>query len=176
MKSDCRSEETDWTQPHLLSDGKMLTVHDKDKHAPKDVLTERKLNMCELPLDLLKKFLVPAYEYGSFYKYHRHSWRKGLPTSEVYSSTLRHLSQFWDEGRELDEDAFDRSKGEHLVHHLGMAMFGIACMMDTLANHPEMDDRRLKSSQPIDVFTKDLLQRGEYSGPCTSGEFHGRKL
>ena len=150
-------------------------AYDPEKHAPKNVIQEGKAPMCEIPLDLLKTFLAPALEYGSKYKYHRFSWRKGFPVSEVYSSTLRHLSQFWDEGRDLDEDAFDFTKGELLVHHLGMAMFGMICMMDTIKHRPEMDDRRQQGTQPIDQFLEDFLKRGEYQGPCCDGEFYKRK-
>ena len=150
--------------------------YDPEKHAPKNIAKESKVPMCEIPLDLLETFLAPALEYGSKYKYYKYSWRKGFPVSEVFSSTLRHLSQFFHEGKELDEDAFDTTEGKHLVHHLGMAAFGIVCMMDAIKNKPELDDRRVKFTQPIDQFIADFWNRGKYSGPCSSGEeFYGRK-
>jgi len=65
-------------------------VIDKVVTAPKNNIEEGKPRMSLLPLDLLSKYLVPAYEEG-VKKYNRESWRDGFHTSIMIDSVLRHI-------------------------------------------------------------------------------------
>ncbi len=117
--------------------------------APKNDKEENKPDLSLLPLDLLSG-LARAYEYGC-HKYYRNSWRKGFQTSRTIAAALRHISNFWDEGLDLDFDAL--SDGFE-VHHIDMAIFNLLCVKDSIVNHPEFIDRYERPK------TEDSIMRG----------------
>ena len=102
--------------------------------APKNHLHEQKARMSLLPMDILKKYLVPAYEEGII-KYERESWRKGFHTSVLIDAAFRHLTEFYWQGHDVDPDS---STGKH---HLSGALFCILSILNTLETRPDLDDR-----------------------------------
>ena len=72
-----------------------------------------------------------AFGYGAR-KYEAWNYRNGIAVSRTVSAALRHISQF------LDGEDYDK---ESSAHHLGSARANLAMALDTLANHPELDDR-----------------------------------
>ena len=84
-----------------------------------------------IPLDC-HKWEADGFTYGAT-KYSPNNWRKGLPISEQMDSLLRHLNAFFNEYEDIDPESG--------VHHLGLAQCNLAMMVNTLENHPELDDR-----------------------------------
>jgi hypothetical protein len=72
-----------------------------------------------------------AFSYGAR-KYASWNYRNGIAVTRTLSAALRHIFQF------LSGEDIDSESG---VHHLGCARANIAMALDTLANHPEFDDR-----------------------------------
>jgi hypothetical protein len=72
-----------------------------------------------------------AFSYGA-QKYNPFNYKNGIAVTRTLSATMRHIIQF------LAGEDFDRESG---VHHLGCARANLAMALDTLENHPEMDDR-----------------------------------
>lgn len=72
-----------------------------------------------------------AFKYGAK-KYDSWNYKNGLALSRSLSAALRHILQF------LDGENDDRESG---VSHLGCARANLGMALDTLENHPEMDDR-----------------------------------
>jgi hypothetical protein len=72
-----------------------------------------------------------AFAYGAK-KYDAWNYRNGIAVSRTLSAALRHITQFI-EGEEIDSESG--------VHHLGCARANLGMALDTLTNHPEMDDR-----------------------------------
>lgn len=105
------------------------------KTAPKNNVQENKPKMSLLPMDLLKKYLVPAYEEG-LVKYHRESWRGGFQTSIMIDAAMRHIEEFFWKGQNID---IDSPIGKH---HLAGAIFSLLCILHTLDTRPELDDRK----------------------------------
>ena len=62
--------------------------------APKNNIKEGKPQPSLIPLDVLIKYLEPAYQEGLI-KYERESWRRGFNTSILIDSALRHISAFF---------------------------------------------------------------------------------
>ena len=106
--------------------------------APKNHIVENKPQMSLIPDDLLRDFLEPAYREGLL-KYYRESWREGFPLSVMMDAAKRHLTAFFHDGEDFDNETL--IKYGIMKHHLGAALFCILCMCDTVLNHPEMDDR-----------------------------------
>jgi hypothetical protein len=107
------------------------------KTGPKNNVIENKPQPSLIPIDLLIKALEPAYREGLL-KYYRNSWREGFLTSTMFDATIRHLSAYFYDKEDYDQDA---EKLGIKKLHLGGALFSILCMIDTLLNHPELDDR-----------------------------------
>jgi len=123
------------------------TIHDPDApmsdpyfkdRAPKNTAQENKPKPSLIPFDICMEFDEPAYQEGLI-KYYRESWRKGFPISEMYDAAVRHLEKFMYHMQDYDPDA---AKLGIKKHHLAGARFSIACMLQTLRDHPEMDDRK----------------------------------
>lgn len=110
------------------------------KEAPKNDKQEEKPDMSLLPLDLLEYETRP-YQYGCK-KYHRNSWRSGFKQSRMIAAALRHISDYWDKGEMFDTEAMGTTGIE--VHHVTMAIFNLRCVMDSIINHPQFDDRYRK--------------------------------
>ena len=106
--------------------------------APKNIEQEAKPKMSMIPFDLLRDFLIPAYEEGVI-KYYRESWRKGFKISDMFDSLQRHSTQFFHNLEDDDKEALERFNIKK--HHLGAMLFAVLCMCDTITNHPELDDR-----------------------------------
>lgn len=109
--------------------------------APKNNLIEDKPQMSLFPFDLCRDFGEPAYREGLL-KYRRESWREGFYITTMFDALQRHLTSFFYDGEDYDHDA---EKLGVKKHHLGGALFCILCMCDTVKNHPELDDRRIKT-------------------------------
>ncbi|MCP4668932.1 MAG: hypothetical protein GY849_21555 [Deltaproteobacteria bacterium] len=56
----------------------------------------------------------------------------------MIAATLRHISKFWNEEKDLDHDAL--ADGFE-VHHIDMAIFNLLCVKDAIVNHPGLVDR-----------------------------------
>lgn len=106
--------------------------------APKNNIEENKPDMSLIPMDLLGKYLVPAYEEG-LVKYYRDSWRLNFPHSVMIAAARRHLSEFWENGEDFDQD----NESGNPKHHLAGVIF---CCLAMLNVHDtgdiEKDDRR----------------------------------
>ena len=68
-------------------------------------------------------------------KYGKRNWKKGLPTSEIVDSLLRHLIAF-SKGENVDEESGD-ARLLHVDQILANALF----LAEMMRIHPEMDDR-----------------------------------
>lgn len=108
--------------------------------APKNNILEAKPDMSLLPLDLLE-YEVRPYEYGLI-KYSRNSWRKGFLQSVMLAASLRHIGDYKDKGQMFDPDAKEKANMD--VHHIAAAIFCLRCVMDSIINHPELDDRYIR--------------------------------
>jgi len=115
----------------------------KDR-GPKNNVKEDKPQPSLIPLDVLIKVLEPAYRVG-LKKYNRESWRKGFHTTTMMDACMRHLSKFYYEGKDLDEESLGEFGIE--VHHLGAAIFCLISIYNTLETKPEFDDRPNKKEK-----------------------------
>jgi len=106
--------------------------------APKNHEQEGKAKMRLLPLDLLREYLIPAYEEG-LEKYFEESWRLGFNISTMMDGLQRHMEEFYYKGEDLDHETLEKYGIEKT--HLGAALFCILCMCQTMKNYPELDDR-----------------------------------
>ena len=109
-------------------------MKDKMKTAPKNNLSENKPRPSLLPMDILIKYIVPAYEEG-IVKYDRESWREGFHTSVMVDAAMRHITDFYWGGEDIDKNS---STGKH---HLAGAIFSLISILHTLDTKPSLDDR-----------------------------------
>lgn len=86
--------------------------------------------MAYIPLAALQAE-AEAFGFGAN-KYESWNYKHGLSVTRTLSAAVRHIFQFLS-----GEDKDVESK----VHHLGCARANIAMCLDTLTNHPELDDR-----------------------------------
>lgn len=106
-----------------------------DTHtAPKNNVHEGKSKPTLLPLDVLMKYLAPAYEEGVI-KYERESWRQGFHTSVLVDAALRHIIEFYWYNKDIDSDSVTGK------HHLAGAIFSLLSILHTLDTRPDLDDR-----------------------------------
>ena len=108
-----------------------------EKHAPNRAREVGKVRATVLPMDVILKYLPPAFEEGVL-KYYENSWRQGMPVSEMVDKAMRHLVQFhW------DFEDYDKEALEHGIvkHHLAAVIFCCTTALHTLEHHPEKDDR-----------------------------------
>lgn len=75
--------------------------------------------------------MVRVLEFGAK-KYSRDNWKRGLETTKIVESTLRHLFAF------LDGETNDK---ESNLPHLGHAMCNLMFLQYMMDNKPEFDDR-----------------------------------
>ena len=115
----------------------------KKKTAPKNNVQEGKARMSLLPLDILRKYIIPAYEEGLI-KYERESWRGGFQVSVLIDAAMRHMETFFYEGEDFDPDA---EKLGITKHHLAGAVFSLLSILWTLDTRPELDDRVKESEK-----------------------------
>ncbi len=102
-----------------------------DKTEKADRFNVGKCRLGMIPLDC-HKWEADGFDYGQK-KYSAFNWRRGLPITEQMDSLLRHLNAFFNEYEDIDPESG--------VHHLGLAQCNLAMMVNTLINHPELDDR-----------------------------------
>lgn len=95
---------------------------------------EQKADLSLIPLDLLD-FVSKAYEYGTR-KYKRNSHRGGFETHRTIAAALRHIAEWNDKGQEYDKDAWEREQMK--VHHLGMAIFNLISILNSIRYKPEL--------------------------------------
>lgn len=105
--------------------------------APKNNINEGKPRPTLLPMDILIKWVIPAYEEGVI-KYERESWREGFKTSVLMDAAQRHMNTFFYDQEEYDVQAADLGVTKH---HLAGAIFSLLSILHTLEHHPELDDR-----------------------------------
>lgn len=108
--------------------------------APKNNVAEGKARMSLIPIDILAKYVTPAYEEGLL-KYERESWRLGFNTSVLFDAAQRHQEAFFYQGEDFDKDA---AKLGITKHHLAGAIFSLLSILHSLENYPELDDRPCK--------------------------------
>lgn len=116
------------------------------KTAPKNNLQEGKPRLSLLPMDILTKYLVPAYEEGVI-KYERESWRQGFHTSVMVDAALRHIHEFFWHGHNQDKDSLTGK------HHLAGAIFSLVSILHTLDTKPDLDDRQINQGLEVQPFT-----------------------
>lgn len=112
----------------------MYDQHTKPHVAPKNNVQEGKPRPSLLPMDVLIKHLLPAYEEGVL-KYERESWRQGFYVSTLFDAAQRHLNEFFYLGQDIDPGSSTKK------HHLSCALFSILSILHTLDTRPELDDR-----------------------------------
>ena len=114
------------------------------KEAPKRDAEEDKAKLDYLPMDLLE-LVAAAYELGAKKDYPRNSWRDGFSISRTVAASRRHDKDFWDKGETFDKQALEKYGLK--VYHSACIIFNQLCILDTLINHPELDDRRVILNQ-----------------------------
>lgn len=105
--------------------------------APKNNKTEKKARASLVPLDVLIKYLTPAYEEGVL-KYERESWRKGFHASTLMDAACRHIVAWYYDREDYDPDA---ARLGIQKHHLAGAIFSLISALHSLETRPELDDR-----------------------------------
>jgi len=111
--------------------------------APKNNVEENKPDYSELPFRVLAED-TRAYTYGSQVKYYRNSWKEGFSTSNLIRATLSHVIAYYEYGEKYDKEALEAG---HKVHHLSMARFNLACIIDGEIRGNGLDDRYAQSSE-----------------------------
>lgn len=86
---------------------------------------EGKLKMSLIPVSALES-LMERYRVGAD-NYGKNNWMNGMPFSELYDSTQRHLLAWW--------------KGQTDEDHLGAALWNICGLIWEENNKIELDDR-----------------------------------
>lgn len=129
--------------------------------APKNNVREGKSRITLLPMDVLIKYLIPAYEEGVI-KYERESWRGGFHTSVLVDAALRHICDFYWSGNDADKDSVTKK------HHLAGAIFSLISILHTLDTRPELDDRQeLKQGGQDELFGNEGKARCPGRGTCS---------
>lgn len=96
-----------------------------------DRFNKGKRRMAMIPLDC-HIWEADGFAYGAN-KYEKDNWRKGMLVSEQMDCLMRHLTSFYFDGIDIDEESG--------VHHLGLAQCNLAMLVNTIQHHPELDDR-----------------------------------
>jgi hypothetical protein len=135
--------------------GGLMAVLAKDMTEEERVETAPKANAGKvrpslLPLDVLIKYVVPAYEEGVI-KYERESWRQGFYVSDLIDAAQRHIEAFFWKGEDYDQEAWDQFKIKK--HHLAGAIFSLLSILHTLdLGIAELDDRAAFAVKPKEVW------------------------
>lgn len=96
-------------------------------------------------------------------KYAPNNWKKGFPASELEDSALRHYAA-WKSGEDLDSE----SKLFHLAHWA----WNVLVLLETIHNHPKMDDRFSKeeldeANHQIKIFETGVVFGKAFSSTST---------
>ncbi len=110
------------------------------KTAPKNNQIEGKPHPSLIPMDILMNHLCPAYDEG-LKKYYRESWRLGFPVSVSFDAMQRHAIHFFYFGEDIDPDSTT------MKHHLSGVIFNAICILNTLEQRPDLDDRPAKGKK-----------------------------
>jgi hypothetical protein len=94
---------------------------------------------------------VRVLEFGAK-KYAPHNWRKGLPTTEICDSLLRHTFAYLN-----GEDNDPESGLSHVDHIQCNAMF----LKHMVQNRPDMDTRYKKEENKLDIELKSAVNIGK---------------
>ena len=133
-----REKEEELKEEKIIQHGVTMDVKLKiEELAPKNNVAEGKSRMSLLPMDILRKYVVPAYEEGLI-KYKRESWRLGFYTSVMIDACLRHIEEFYWGGEDYDPSAQELGI---IKHHLAGSIFCLLSILQTLDKKPELDDR-----------------------------------
>jgi hypothetical protein len=117
--------------------------------APKAWRQEGKPRPSLLPLDVLIKYVVAAYEEGVI-KYERESWRQGFYVSDLIDAAQRHIEAFFWRGEDYDPAAAELGVKKH---HLAGAIFSLLSILHTLDLGIEaLDDRAAFAVKPKEVW------------------------
>jgi len=108
--------------------------------APKNDKEEAKPRASLLPMDVLIKYVCPAYEEGCI-KYERESWRRGFEVSKMVDAAFRHIISFYYDKEDYDKDA---EKVGVKKHHLGGAIFSLLAILHTIDKGIGVDNRRVE--------------------------------
>jgi hypothetical protein len=98
--------------------------------------------MALVPLDVLLRYVAPHYAKGAE-KYEADNWRKGYSWALSYNALQRHLTAFWYERKELDE--------ETQTHHLAAVVFHALALLWFGQEHPYLDDRPSINPTKVDA-------------------------
>lgn len=110
-----------------------------------------KLQWSLLPLAYLRG-VVRVLMFGAA-KYSPHNWRQGMPHTQTYNATMRHLDA-WMAGEDLDPETG--------LHHVDHALCELVFLRGHITDHTHLDDR-YRSPLPADV--KAFLD-GREDAPC----------
>lgn len=91
--------------------------------------------------------LVKVLDFGAR-KYQPYNWMKGIKFSRVYGATLRHLTDDWWDGQDIDKE----TGLNHVYHALCNLMF-LAHYISYPEKYEEFDDRPHKLLAPKEVYT-----------------------
>ncbi len=80
-------------------------------------------------------------------KYGNHNWRNGIAISRYLSAALRHIFAFM-----CGED----NDPESGISHLGHAKCNLGMALQTLEDHPNLDDRFKNSRMPLPEKKQDV--------------------
>jgi len=136
-------------------------------YAPKNDVTDKKLDLSLIPMDVVGEELVKAYAEGVL-KYERDSWRKGFDFSTMIAAARRHIDAFWDKGEDLDSCAvkdFGIDK-----HHLAGAMFCLVSIMHMQREGMTEYDNRVAKTKDISLIYPTLRTRQDSSCDSDMGD------
>jgi len=136
-------------------------------NAPKNNVSEDKVQPSLIPLDLIIPMLEPAYREGVL-KYERESWRLGFNATVMYDALMRHLKAWF-----FDLESYDPESKEKFnidKHHLGGAMFCLINLYNTDINFPELDDRPLRTVEKLKEANLSYLLNDLDDDDKTSGD------
>jgi len=107
--------------------------------APKNNIVDGKKSPSLLPMDILIRYVLPAYQEGLL-KYGRETWRQGFKVSTMLDACMRHMTAFYWDYEDYDPGALHDYSIQK--HHLGAAIFCLLSILqgvDTARN--DLDDR-----------------------------------
>lgn len=126
-----------WGQPDGPSYVQIATLEKQKPNEPSEQKPGegRKNDNEKQPLAYIPKAALEAeaqaFAFGAK-KYDPWNYKHGIAVTRTLSAALRHIFQF------IEGEDFDSESG---AHHLGSARANLGMCLDTLANHPGLDDR-----------------------------------
>lgn len=157
MSADC-------TYMYDTSDGKLVLPPSKPNLGtlmkpvikdtnPKDMRGVKKAPISSIPTQVISEVGVAMLE-GAL-KYGRHNYRHaGVRASVYYDATMRHITQWWEIGENIDKDSG--------MHHITKAIASLCVLRDAMINDMCTDDRppSTKNFYPeLDKKVEELLEK-----------------